>query len=221
MKYIGIASVLVRLLKNWLFFLHDLKSGPICESFSGEVQAAIGDPIWSASKEGMWTLRLWEILKGASELFECAVKTKISQKNTPLWGTKCAILRISSFCLIQGRPLRQVVLTAGIPAPGWRCWKLRGPSATASLLVGPLQGPMWWQGPAAAWGNWHCCPFMLEVAVKVTRPSASLSWNALSWELLVWQKFRNQKNASTPNNTETNLEREVRGGYFILWRLLF
>lgn len=39
MKYIGIASVLVRLLKNWLFFLRDPKSGSIFESFSGHVQA--------------------------------------------------------------------------------------------------------------------------------------------------------------------------------------
>lgn len=76
------------------------------------------------------------------------------------------------------------------------------------------QSPFWWQMPAAARGNWLCCPFVLEVAVKVTRTSVSVSWNALSWELVIWHKFQNQKIASTPNNTQIKPREEGKGSSF-------
>ena len=104
------------------------------------------------------------------------------------------------------------------------CWHtcpgLEMLEAVGQSTGGCPQSPIWWQAPAAAQGNWHLCPFVLEVAVKVTRASVSLSWNALSWELVIWQKFQNQKNTSTPNNSEIKPgEGGRKGGYFMLWKL--
>lgn len=76
------------------------------------------------------------------------------------------------------------------------------------------QSPFWWQMPAAAQGNWHRCQFVLEVAVKVTRTSVSVSWNALSWELVIWHKIQNQKIASTPNNAKIKPREGGKGRLF-------
>lgn len=92
--------------------------------------------------------------------------------------------------------------------------------AVGQSTGGCPESPIWWQAPAATQGNWHLCLFVLEVAVKVTRASVSLSWNALSWELVIWQKFQNQKNTSTPNNSEIKPgEGGRKGDYFMLWKL--
>lgn len=169
-----------------------------------------------ASKEVTWALRLWEIFR----IVWTHCRNTLVQKYHPLQPKMCQT-HISSYCLIQDSPQRSVILTTGTPAPEWRCWKLCGPSAGVSLLVDSSRVPF----------GGRCQQLQREIGI-----AAHLRWR---WQKK-WQEHQSQwAEMPCPGSLSFGTsfkirklllpqiilrlksEREGRGGYFILWKLLF
>lgn len=77
MKYVEIASVLVRSFKNWLFFFHEFKAGTIFGRFSGHIQVRMKLENTPKCQQGG---NVHLDCRKSSESFEHIVETHLSQK---------------------------------------------------------------------------------------------------------------------------------------------